>query len=600
LIKVTQQLTLRRALGWVASDLALSWTVIIVLALYPFLIGLLQSAPADLALAINIHLFDLVGGIGNAGVLLVFRLAYDSKPQDKPGLLKVLIAWVLAASFGATFQLGVAASVGAVPNAYIEGIPFGVLSFVGLMFAATMLRSVTGELRKSRRELAMRQSQLDVLRNNLQAEVLSQREELAQEVQSRIGETVQRLQAEAKQLSALSVDSRQAKELSAHLMVAIDGLIRPLSNEIAEGDRPVELSELNSVKQIEKRIRRLPFMQRMRSKVWLGAVFNVTFTAGGYLVFVIPSFAFIFGLKGFAAVGLPATLVSLAVLLLLNRVTTRIQAPYALALIAVFAAGLLATLPYLLIGDALLGPANAELVAYLGLEAFLVSAVTTYGALFFETAFLNLARATDANAETRQLVAHLQHETQINRRNMAQVMHGRLQARLQAASIKLAQADLITDELVREVEADLVGTWFEGFESGADRLSAAEQLAEIAKNWDGICELTFTFEAGVAELVDASARAKTAVVEVIREAVNNAVKHGDADEADAVISLAQPGLVKVVVRNAVHSAPGASVSGTAGEGGGYGSKMLGQIAQSWAVKFEDGDAILEANIRLDQ
>jgi hypothetical protein len=230
----------------------------------------------------------------------------------------------------------------------------------------------------------------------------------------------------------------------------------------------------------------------------------------------------------------------------------------------------------------------------------LVSTLTAYGALFFETAFLNLVRATDANAETRQLVAHLQHETQINRRNMAQVMHGRLQARLQAASIKLAQADLITDELVREVEADLAGTWFEGFESGADRLSAAEQLAEIAKNWDGICELTFTFEAGVAELVDASARAKTAVVEVIREAVNNAVKHGDADEADAVISLAQPGLVKVVARNAVHSAPGPSVSGTAGEGGGYGSKMLGQIAQSWAVKFEDGDAILEANIRLDQ
>ena len=69
----------------------------------------------------------------------------------------------------------------------------------------------------------------------------------------------------------------------------------------------------------------------------------------------------------------------------------------------------------------------------------------------------------------------------------------------------------------------------------------------------------------------------------------------EADEADVVIRLVEPGLVGILMRNAVHAQPTGKQSSI-----GYGSRMLDQITESWSVAFEDGDAILSATVALNQ
>ena len=178
---------------------------------------------------------------------------------------------------------------------------------------------------------------------------------------------------------------------------------------------------------------------------------------------------------------------------------------------------------------------------------------------------------------------------------MAQVVHGRIQASLQAASIKVSQAAKITDDLVAEIRADLNQAILDTQETSLEVLGVRKQLEDMADQWLGICDLTVSFEGEVEQSLDRANLAKTAVVEVIREGLNNAVKHGEADEADVVIRLVEPGLVGIVMRNAVHVQPTGTQSSS-----GYGSRMFDQITERWSVEFEDRDAILTATVALNQ
>jgi signal transduction histidine kinase len=172
-----------------------------------------------------------------------------------------------------------------------------------------------------------------------------------------------------------------------------------------------------------------------------------------------------------------------------------------------------------------------------------------------------------------------------------------VQARLQAASIKLKQAQNITDELVREVTADLEGSMLDTTDTNFARQGVAGQLDEMAARWEGICDLSFVLEPGVVDVINANNIAKSSVVEIIREAVNNAVKHGEADEAEATISLVGRDVLRVEVRNAVYSSEPDQGDG---QRRGYGSKMLDQITDEWSVDFADGDAILRATLKVTQ
>jgi hypothetical protein len=141
-------------------------------------------------------------------------------------------------------------------------------------------------------------------------------------------------------------------------------------------------------------------------------------------------------------------------------------------------------------------------------------------------------------------------------------------------------------------------------ETRLGRSGLSEQLGEMAAQWEGICDLSFVYEPGVIDVIDRNEIAKSSVVEIIREAVNNAVKHGAADEAEATVSLAAQGRILVVVRNAVYAEDAAPATGAPATGSaqnrGYGSRMLDQITEEWSVEFADGDAILSATVALTQ
>ena len=597
--RTSAQLALTRVWGWLASKQGLSWSVILVILVYPVAIGSIQVADPSLTLPIDTHLYDLLAGVGAAAVLALGRLFSEIIKTQPVRVISNFVIWLMAALSGTGLQLAVASSVGPVPDIFIKSFGFGVLSLMGLMFSATGFTIIYQDLKKSTNALATKRFQLLSLRTNLEEEVAAQRASLNQEVSSRLSAPISKLIGEVEALAKASGDGRLAlgsptDEVAGQLRQVIDQVIRPLSVEITSDIATIRPT-LQTLVQLKKSIRRLPFRERISRLVPLGYIFNVPLTGAMLAVFVLPSFAFILGAEGFWQVALPATVASLVLIWLLRKSTQKWQTYYGFGLFESLIGAVLTSSPYFILGLFLMPAADPGLLLYLTFEAFLVNALISYASLFIETSYLNLRMADQSNGEVRKLVAFLQNESQVNRRTMAQVVHGRIQASLQAASIKISQASKITDDLVVEIRADLNQAILDTQETTIENLGVCKQLDEMADQWFGICDLTVSFEGDVEQRLDRADLAKTAVVEVIREGLNNAVKHSEADEADVVIRLIEPGQVGIFMRNAVHAQPTGKQSSI-----GYGSRMLDQITESWSVAFEDGDAILSATVALNQ
>lgn len=597
--RTSSQLTFSRVVTWLATEQAVSWPVILVILCYPVAIGSIQVPDPSLILPIDTHLYDLLGGAGAAAVLALGRLFIGVIKTQPVRSITNFVMWLLAALSGTGLQLAVASSVGPVPDIFSKSFGFGVLSLVGLMLSATGFTIIYQDLKKSTNALAAKRFQLLTLRANLEDEVEAQRKSLNDEVSSRLSAPIAKLMDDVEALAHTPNHTTSAlvspsSSIAGHLREAIDQVIRPLSVEITSEIATIRPT-LQTLVQLKKSIRRLPFRERISRLVPLGYIFNVPLTGAMLAVFVLPSFAFILGAAGFWQVALPATVASLALIWLFRKATQNWQTYYGFGLFESLIGAVLTSSPYFILGSLLMPAADPGLLLYLTFEAFLVNALISYASLFIETSYLNLRMADQSNGEIRKLVAFLQNEAQVNRRTMAQLVHGRIQASLQAASIKISQAPNITDELVAEIRADLNQAILDTQETSLENLGVRKQLGDMADQWLGICDLTVSFEGEVEQSLDRANLAKTAVVEVIREGLNNAVKHSEADEADVVIRLIESGQVGIVMRNAVHAQPTGTQSST-----GYGSRMLDQITESWSVEFEDGDAILTATVALNQ
>ena len=206
--RTTAQLTFARVVTWLASDRAQSLPVILVILLYPVAIGSIQVPDPSLALPIDTHLYDLLGGAGAAIVLVLGRALAKSRHVDSLRITLNLLIWFLAAVCGTALQLSVATAVGPVPAIFSNSFGFAVLSLMGLMFSATGFTLIYQELKKTTYALAAKRFQLLTLRTNLEDEVAAQRASLNQEVSSRLSTPIAKLISDVEALGRNSSDDR--------------------------------------------------------------------------------------------------------------------------------------------------------------------------------------------------------------------------------------------------------------------------------------------------------------------------------------------------------------------------------------------------------
>ena len=166
----------------------------------------------------------------------------------------------------------------------------------------------------------------------------------------------------------------------------------------------------------------------------------------------------------------------------------------------------------------------------------------------------------------------------VARRNWSLVIHGTVQASLTAALTRLnapdankKTLDLAKKDLDRAIAALSSPPNLE--------VKFTPAIREIISTWQGVCEIDLDVEENIKKVVAKDSRLTMCVNEIVKEAISNAVRHGDARTAQVSLKLADDGVIDLTVKNDGY-APGIVARK------GIGATLLDELTVDWSLGFD--------------
>jgi signal transduction histidine kinase len=406
--------------------------------------------------------------------------------------------------------------------------------------------------------LAAERLRLQVRSAGVLARVQQQQEELVAKVETLIRPAVRKIQ------DTFSTDSSES--VISSLRDAADEVVRPLSREVAEGSDELNFgSEPAAVR----------FKSALPKRVILGE-------------FLIPFWAatMTLGLLASSTVLLEEPLTALIVLTLIfglifgfgrlmQILTSKLEIP-------TLAAWLIVPLSYAFPLSAffVLKPllnmqsTNAQIFTMLFFEFIL-------GALLFFSQLVQLQRREtterleDVNKQLEVISSRLSQELWLNRKRMASLLHGPVQASLYAAAMGMAQTSNPTAEYLAKVQKDI--------ESALEQLNNPNRLEsetlvsvlnQIRDLWSDSVEIKIEIADELEQAITSEPLTCEATIELTRELVTNSIKHGKANRVQVSISIIDNSRFGVeVIDNGSAPDPEAEP--------GYGTKVLNELSLKW-------------------
>lgn len=177
------------------------------------------------------------------------------------------------------------------------------------------------------------------------------------------------------------------------------------------------------------------------------------------------------------------------------------------------------------------------------------------------------------NASLARLISGLRKQIWLARRNTAWVLHGPIQSALTSAAIALSSGSTAVRD--RKTIRDSIHKALAALDTNLpSQLQLRESLEDIAKVWQRSCAVTFSLDSTTESVLRGDEDSTFCVIEIVREAVSNAVRHGGARHASTRIGMSYDGLISVQVENDGTACP-------VPQDLGLGSAMLDQITHIW-------------------
>lgn len=507
----------------------------------------------------------LVGTIGHLVVGLVLLLgkslflrSASSKPRPITTLLIMAIAGI-ARGFSVSYSLEL---FGLVDSAdYFERMRSGaVLIIIWFSVAALVIDS-----RSSYR--ASYQSLYDAIESQLATR--QQGEELIQKARNSILE-----QIKATLRSAL-VSGASSRDLHN----AVDELVRPLSHRLALETQSLVTAPTST----KRRIRVRPVIRSAFSET----AFNPLITAAMSIFGTVTSLLWTEG--PIALVGVTIDFfVIVGILELAQRL--KIRGPF--VLVAWFVAGFASAAA----SDLVTNPSpwsSLQLLLYLSVNVMVPAALFAFLAAYQKQAQSNLGLLRE-NLALLELETHaLSQSLWIERKRLARFVHSELQSRLRAFALRLEfegkepTAEQMS-QLRAECEAALV------FD---DEAQSFERFIEAQRElWAGVTDIQLETEPQVLDLLSSDRYACSTAIELVREGITNAVKHGKAGHIKVLLStdlnVDRLTELRIEVRNdgePLQKGPS-----------GLGSSILSELAPSYTLTSDGNETVLRMSVVIRQ
>lgn len=509
---------------------------------------------------------SVLGYLAAMSVPVLVRAAIGQRKL--PAVFYLLIFVVAGAIRGLVIYL-VGRDAGVVPDSELQFRLIGSTIYVLIsMSLITLLVASTLRATDALNALEASRLVLEARLNSMRTEISRLNAEVYGRVSGLISPIIQNLISNLKGAK----DTEIAREVRA-LRSTVDEVVRPLSLEVVANSQ--ELSTPTGARR-----RDLGFENwKIDSKVQVSRQI-VSFWAAVLIIVVSTPASFTFypdhPIESVLVLGVTLGLVLFAAEVALRKVWLPAIVAFVLQMLIYALAGLVASV-------------TLNFVREEGVYSFgriIMLSMIAGGAMFIsqfrETQLAEAtAKALEVNRDLELLNSQARRELWLNRRRVATVLHGPVQAALFSSAMRLAQAPKPSKRLVNSVNESLADALealkFDSLES--PKLQTV--LAQIVEVWSGNCEIFVSVPKTVFQLCKKNPILSEAMAEVVREAVSNAIKHGSAKEVEIEAHVSDNLIVLTILNN------GKSPVNRRGQG--FGSKLYSELTHAWSLaKVDDG------------
>ena len=173
------------------------------------------------------------------------------------------------------------------------------------------------------------------------------------------------------------------------------------------------------------------------------------------------------------------------------------------------------------------------------------------------------------------------------------MIHGDVQAALSAAVTRLRRSSEPEPFEYELVKQDLARARAALSHEAPEQPPFADFMASLTGAWGNVCAIKLGVSARAKRALDASADARSCVNEICKEAISNAVRHGDAKNAVISIDRIQDDLLTLEVSNDGGPQPESVKPG-------MGSQMIDELTLEWSLTSDAKQTLLKAVIPLQK
>jgi signal transduction histidine kinase len=508
----------------------------------------------------NWLLIALLGYLSVAAVLLLARILLSGMT---PPAIVYLLVFLLAGFVRGVVIFQVGTEFGVIPpdewQYRLLGSPLFILVSLSLV---TVLVSNSQRATKELANLETSRLVLEKRLSSMRAEISRMNSEVAGNVSGLISPVIQELMVKIKGSKELA---REIQELR----TTVDEVVRPLSIAIAEKTDEMSSPQVTAAKVSIRENFRLDSKLQVANQIvpfWSSALITLIST---------PAAVVFYGQDAALALALLAV-ATVATLELAYFIFRRVQLRSIAALllqVAIFAtAG----------GAAILALSLANLSAGLYPAARIITLAVIIGLAMFigqirqTQRYASQQKAREVNEQLELLNSQARRELWLNRRRIATVLHGPVQAALYASAMRLAQSSRPSKKLIQSVNQDLADALEVLKFDSLEETDLRDVIGQITEVWSGTCEIYSNISKAVYQVTKKNPLVGEAVTEVLREAVSNAIKHGSATEIEIDAKVTAKLVVISIVNN--------GKSPVNSRGNGFGSKLYSELTHTWQLE----------------
>jgi hypothetical protein len=556
---------------------SINWRTHIIFALPALLSGFTYDLPRLGGAWQDWAIVSLAGYIATVLAIETLSLLIRKSTWKKPRPFLVVFILVLAGLFRGWVILLVGGQLQLVPQEDLAFRALGAPIFVVLVYViANVLVSSRLDYQLIYERLVTEQVALERSRGTFNAEILRLRTELQLRIQELIAPSIW-------ELGKLINDAKLSKDASltiGALRGLNDSIIRPLSKTLAAQTQ---------IPGVEDNLTAVQFGRVSIPKtVRLGETVPISLVVLATVVLTYSSQAAQADLIRGLFVSLGSLILVAGALLAFTRLTRKLELPtFLAALILAGYGGLIGLSTSLLLVFDSLGLtwvfvaqamvfSTLNLLVHFSLSVFQRQRVGALGELLEVVEALKL------------VTSQLRQQAWLHQKMIASQLHGPMQALLHSSAFRLARLENPTPSELESVLIDVNRAVSEiGHFDYLEGSSVCQSLLELIEVWDGVCEIDIKLAEPALVALEQDPILARCFLEVVREAVTNAIKHGEAPRVWVEAELALDRLKLSIIndgRDSVVLAPG------------YGTAIIEELTLSSSLRTEAGKTVFRAEI----